>query len=897
MRLTDAARDTLGCRRELRVGSRRVLYHSLAAAEAAGIGAVSRLPFSLKMLLENLLRHEDGGTVTVEDIRALGDWAQERAGGREVAFHPSRVLMQDSAGLPALADLAAMRDALGRWGGAPAGIAPVIPVDLVVDHSVEVDVAGSDDALRRNGEIEFARNRERYAFLRWAAQAFEGLRIVPPGNGICHQVNLEYLAPVVACRGEGDALLAFPDSLLGTDSHTTMVNALGVFGWGCGGIEAAAAMLGQPVALRLPEVIGVRLLGRLPPGATSTDLVLTATAILRRRRLVDKFVEFCGPGLDGLSLPDRASLANMAPEYGATMGFFPIDRATIAYLRATARDAAQIELVEAYARAQGLWRDAADAEPAFTEIVEIDLATVEPSVAGPRRPQDRLGLSAVPASLDAALAEQKGGRAPRRKDVGDRGFALSDGDIVIAAITSCTNTSNPAAMLGAGLLARNAARRGLGVKPWVKTSLAPGSRVVADYLAATGLQASLDALGFNLVGFGCTTCMGNSGPLDPAIDAAIEEGRLVVGAVLSGNRNFEGRIHPRCRVNYLASPALVVAYALSGSLCRDVAAEPLGIGSDGRPVHLAEIWPADAEIAALLHEAATPGRFRANYEAVFAGSAQWQGLPTSSGAVFAWDPASHYIRRPPFFDAATPEPPPLADIEGARILALLGDSVTTDHISPVSAIPREGPAGRYLMAQGIAPRDFNSFSGRRINHDVMARGTFANIRLKNEMAPGTSGGVTRLLPGGEIVSIFAAATAYAEAGTPLVVVAGNAYGTGSARDWAAKGTRLLGVKAVIAEGFERIHRANLAGMGVLPLQFPDRVDRKSLRLDGSETVDVTGIGAGLAPGQRLAAHFHRGDGTSESVSLICRLDTAYEVEYHRNGGILDTVLRGVFGGG
>jgi aconitate hydratase len=914
-------------RRRLAVGTRRFDYFSLEAAEASGLGAVSRLPFSLKVLLENLLRHADGRIVTEDDIAALASWGDRRAAGRDIAFHPGRVLMQDSAGLPALADIAAMRDALARWGGDAAAIDAVIPVDLVVDHSVEVDHAGAPDALARNMAIELARNGERYAFLRWAEQAFAGLRIVKPGNGICHQVNLEHLAPVVAVSPDGG--LAYPDTLLGTDSHTTMINALGVLGWGCGGIEAAAALLGQPIALRIPDVVGCRLVGRLPEGASATDLVLTVTQILRRHDLVQKFVEFCGPGLDALALPDRATLANMAPEYGATMGFFPIDAETLSYLRLTGRDADHVALVEAYAKTQTLWRDAAAPEPLYSDIVEIDLAAIEPSLAGPRRPQDRVALSQVPASFAAALSAQEpqlpaepspsgrgqgegvsalptsaGAVAPNPRpgplpegegEARGRGkISLADGDIVIAAITSCTNTSNPASMIGAGLLARNAVARGLRAKPWVKTSLAPGSRVVADYLAASGLQTSLDALGFNIVGFGCMSCMGNSGPLEPAIAEAIEHGGLTVGAVLSGNRNFEGRIHQRCRVNYLASPALVVAYAIAGSLRIDLRNEPLGTDSAGRTVSLAELWPSDREIQAILRAGIGPALFRARYRDIFTGSASWDALPQARGATLAWDAASQYIRRPPFFDAAAPSPPPLADIRGARILALLGDGITTDHISPVSAIPADGPAGRYLAAQGIAPADFNSFSGRRLNHDVMARGTFGNIRLRNEMAPGTTGGVTSHMPDGAVMPIFAAAADYQAASIPLVVIAGRDYGAGSARDWAAKGTRLLGVKAVIAESFERIHRANLIGMGVLPLQFPDGVTRRTLALDGSETLDITGIAGGLAPGRSVAARIVRRDGTSATIALLCRLDTAYEVDYYRHGGILDAVLRARF---
>ncbi|MBV8650118.1 MAG: aconitate hydratase AcnA, partial [Alphaproteobacteria bacterium] len=730
-----ASRDSFKVRRLLTVGERTTAYFSLAAAEEAQLGGIARLPFSLKVLLENLLRCEDGRVVTDADIRALAEWGTTRARGRDIAFHPGRVLAQDSAGFPALADLAAMRDALKRWGGDPAAIDSVIPVDLVIDHSVEVDSSGEPDSLARNMAIELTRNRERYEFIRWAEQGFDNLRVVPPGNGICHQVNLEYLAPVVATRGTSEETVAFPDTLLGTDSHTPMINALGVLGWGVGGIEAAAVMLGQPVSLPIPEVVGCRLVGKLAPGVTATDLVLTLTQKLRRHDLVEKFVEFCGHGLEALAVPDRATLANMVPEYGATCGFFPIDKATIDYLAATGRDPKRIALVEAYAKAQGLWRDPKTPEPLFSTVIELDLSTVEPSVAGPLRPQDLVPLSQVPASVAAALNEQKGGAPERSTPVEGHDFVLADGHIVIAAITSCTNTSNPAAMIGAGLLARNAVERGLIAKPWVKTSLSPGSRIVADYLAATGLQKSLDALGFNLVGFGCMTCMGNSGPLDPAIAAAIDSCGLLVGSVLSGNRNFEGRVNPRARLNYLASPGLVVAYAIARTLHRDLAREPLGSDASGYPVTLAEIWPSDGEIASVLHAHVSPDLFRKRYADIFTGSAEWRALPVKMGTLFAWDPASTYIRRPPFFDDAAPAPSAVTDIAGARILALLGDGITTDHISPVSAIPADGPAGRYLKAQGVAPADFNSFSGRRVNHDVMLRGAFVNPRLRNEMAP------------------------------------------------------------------------------------------------------------------------------------------------------------------
>jgi len=886
-------RDSLGVRRTLEVGDRRYDYFSLPEA-AARLGEVDALPFTLKILLENLLRHEDGRTVTPTQIRALVDWLGERRSEAEIAYRPARVLMQDFTGVPAVVDLAAMRDAMVTLGGDAGRINPLSPVDLVIDHSVQVDVFGRADAYRRNVEIEYARNRERYAFLRWGSEAFTNFRVVPPGTGICHQVNLEYLAQTVWTATDGNREVAFPDTLVGTDSHTTMVNGLAVLGWGVGGIEAEAAMLGQPISMVIPEVVGFRLLGELPEGATATDLVLTVTQMLRAKGVVGKFVEFFGPGLDHLPLADRATIANMAPEYGATCGFFPIDSVTLDYLRLTGRDPERIALVEAYAKAQGLWRDAGTPDPEFTEVVELDLSTVEPSLAGPRRPQDRVPLGGVKAAFAEALPSLAGdSAADARQPVEGTDYALRHGDVVIAAITSCTNTSNPGVMIAAGLLAEKAVEKGLRTKPWVKTSLAPGSRVVSDYLERAGLRPALDALGFELVGYGCTTCIGNSGPLPEAIARAIGEGRLVAAAVLSGNRNFEGRIHPLVKANYLASPPLVVAYALAGSLTRDLVAEPLGKDRDGNPVYLRDIWPTPAEVAEAVRRAVTREMFERSYADIFAGDAQWAAIGgAAAGLTYDWDPASTYVRRPPYFDGMPREAPArLSDIRGARLLALLGDSITTDHISPAGTIPVDSPAGRYLIAHGVEPRDFNSYGARRGNHEVMMRGTFANIRLRNEMVPGREGGWTRLMPEGEIMPIFDAAMAYRERGTPLLVIGGREYGTGSSRDWAAKGTLLLGVRAVIAESFERIHRANLVGMGVLPLTFPEGVTRATLGLDGSETFDLTGLEEGLRPRATLRLTILRADGSRQEVALLCRLDTEDEVEYYRHGGILHYVLR------
>ena len=878
--------DSFRTARRLTVGGVEYGTFSLSALQEAGIGDVSRLPFSLKVLLENLLRHEDGIAVTQDDIAALANWTEAARGGREIAFHPARVMMPDSSGVPLLADLAAMRDAIVRLGGDPAAINPAVPLDFVIDHSVVVDHAGTRDALDRNMANEFARNAERYRFLKWGQQAFRNLRVLPPGVGICHQINLEFLSRVVWTEMRGGITFAYPDCLLGMDSHTPMVNGLGVLGWGVGGLEAGAAMLGQPVSMQVPDVVGCRLTGALREGATATDLVLNLTKLLRDHGVVQKFVEFCGPALNGMPVGDRTTIANMAPEYGATMGFFPVDRETVTYLSATGRTAAETALVEGYCRAQGMWRDPDAPEPVFSDLVEFDLASVEPTMAGPFRSQEKTALSEVPQSFQAALSELAEGDG--ETSVGD--FTIRHGDIAIAAITSCTNTSNPGVMLGAGLLARNAVTKGLKAKPWVKTSLGPGSRVVADYLDRAGLMAPLEALGFHVVGYGCTTCMGNSGPLDPAIARGIEAGGVIMGAVHSGNRNFEGRAHPQCRVNYLASPPLVVASALAGSLNVDLANEPLGEGTDG-PVYLRDIWPSAHAIEEALHGCMTPEMFRDRYADVERGGADWRALEAAAGDLFEWEPDSTYIRRPPFFEDMTAALPETGDILGARPLAIFGDHLTTDHISPVSAIPPDSLSGRYLQERGVAPKDLSSYAQRRVNHDVMLRATFNQIRIRNEMCPGTQGGVTRHMPGGEQMTIFDTAARYREEGVPMVVIGGKDYGQGSSRDWAAKGTRALGVRAVIAEGVERIHRSNLIGMGVLPLQFPEGVSRLTLGLDGSEVFGLTGMAAGIEPGMPVTCRIRRTDGGTETVTLRCRLDTKGEVDYYRNGGSLHYVLR------
>ena len=888
--------DSLKTRRTLKVGDKTYDYFSLAAAAEAGLGEVARLPYSLKVLLENLLRFEDGVTVTVEDVGALAGWAGERRADREIAYRPARVLMQDFTGVPAVVDLATMREAMVSMGGTASQINPLSAVDLVIDHSVMVDFSGAAGAFQANVDMEFKRNGERYSFLRWGQSAFDNFRVVPPGTGICHQVNLEYLSQVVWQGEAGGKAIVFPDTLVGTDSHTTMVNGLAVLGWGVGGIEAEAAMLGQPVSMLIPEVVGFRLTGSPPEGVTATDVVLTVTEMLRSHGVVGKFVEFCGPGLDRLSLADRATIANMAPEYGATCGFFPIDGETIRYLEFTSRDPERVALVEAYAKAQGMWRDAKSAEPVFTDMMELDLASVAPSLAGPKRPQDRVLLSEAATAFATHLAAETAD-ADAEGAVADADFRLNHGDVVIAAITSCTNTSNPSVMLAAGLVAKKARARGLAVKPWVKTSLAPGSQVVSDYLAAAGLQDDLDALGFHLVGYGCTTCIGNSGPLQENIIKTIEADDLLVCSVLSGNRNFEGRVSPQTRANYLASPPLVVAYAIAGSMRVDLQNDSLGADSDGNPVYLRDIWPSNAEIAEALSRALTPAMFAARYADAFAGPAEWREISTAGGETYDWDDASTYVRKPPFFEDMAAEPGVAADITGARALAILGDSVTTDHISPAGAIKADSPAGAYLTAHGVGRAEFNSYGSRRGNHQVMMRGTFANIRIRNEMAPGTEGGVTRYLADDSVMPIYDAAMKYLDSGIPLVVIAGKEYGTGSSRDWAAKGTRLLGVKAVIVESFERIHRSNLVGMGVLPLQFAEGTTRETLGLDGSETFDITGLEGGIAPRMEVTLNIHRAGGASDAVPLVCRIDTADEVDYYLNGGILHYVLRNMLKAG
>ena len=887
--MSDSGHDQLKARRTLKVGAKSYDYYALAAVAEAGLGDIARLPYSLKVLLENLLRHENGRTVTVDDIKATADWLEARSSKHEIAFHPARTLLQDFTGVPAVVDLAAMRQAMAALGGDPQKINPLATVDLVIDHSVMVDTFGSVEAFEANVKREFERNRERYSFLHWGSKAFDNFRVVPPGTGICHQVNLEYLAKTVWTRKDGSAELAYPDTLVGTDSHTTMVNGLSVLGWGVGGIEAEAAMLGQPISMLLPEVIGFKLNGALKEGTTATDLVLTVTQMLRAKGVVGKFVEFFGPGLNDLALADRATMSNMAPEYGATCGFFPIDGETLAYLRLTGRDADRIALVEAYAKAQGLWRNDDDADPVFTDTLELDLASVEPSLAGPKRPQDKVTLAGAAEAFGVALGELGGsGRSVPAKGTD---FVVEDGHVVIAAITSCTNTSNPSVMLGAGLLARKARARGLTVKPWVKTSLAPGSQVVTDYLVAAGVQEDLDALGFNLVGYGCTTCIGNSGPLPDPVADAIDDGELVVGAVLSGNRNFEGRVHPQVRANYLASPPLVVAYAIAGSLNVNLTTDPLGEDADGKPVYLKDIWPSNKEIADTLASSLTPEMFRARYDNVAEGPADWQGISSTPSETYDWQDSSTYVRYPTFFEGMTVEPDAVEDILGARPMAILGDSVTTDHISPAGSIKKESPAGDYLIERQVRPGEFNSYGSRRGNHEIMMRGTFANIRIKNEMVPGVEGGVTRHISGGAELPIYDAAMRYAADGVPLVIIAGKEYGTGSSRDWAAKGTRLLGVRAVIVESFERIHRSNLVGMGVLPLEFKPGTDRKTLRLDGTETFDITGAAAGISPRMDVQCRITRADGAVEDITLTCRIDTLDEVEYFRHGGILQYVIR------
>ncbi|MGE0593155.1 MAG: aconitate hydratase AcnA [Vicinamibacterales bacterium] len=888
--------NSFGTRSELRLGARTVQYYSLAALEAAGFPGVSRLPYSMKILLENLLRREDGAFVKTEDVRAVAEWDAAGAVEKEISFMPARVLLQDFTGVPCVVDLAAMRDAMVSLGGNPDLVNPLQPVELVIDHSVQVDYFGRPDAFTLNAELEFSRNRERYAFLRWGQEAFDNFKAVPPDTGIVHQVNLEYLARVVFAETVDGQTVAYPDTLVGTDSHTTMVNGLGVVGWGVGGIEAEAAMLGQPISMLLPRVLGVRLTGSLPKGTTATDLVLTVTEILRKKGVVGTFVEFFGEGLKDLTLADRAVLGNMCPEYGATVAIFPIDRMTIEYLRLTGRDAESIALVEGYARAQGLFREDDTPDAVYSDLVEIDLATIEPSLAGPRRPQDRVPLSGASAAFKTALpsmqAATKPGAAATATAVADADLDVLDhGAVVIAAITSCTNTSNPAVMVGAGLLAKKAVEKGLTQKPWVKTSLAPGSKVVSHYLDAAGLTPALDALGFNLVGYGCTTCIGNSGPLPEDVSAIVRDRNLVVASVLSGNRNFEGRIQQDVRANYLASPPLVVAYALAGWITTDLTTEPLGHDRTGAPVYLRDIWPSEAEVQETMLRAVTKEMFETAYKDVFAGDERWQALAVPEGSRFAWDDTSTYIRKPTFLEGMTMEAPTPADITGARVLAVLGDSVTTDHISPAGAIKADSPAGHYLVEKGVLPTDFNSYGARRGNHEVMMRGTFANVRLRNQLAPGTEGGWTRYQPGGEQMSIYAASVQYRAAGIPLLVIAGKEYGSGSSRDWAAKGTMLLGVKAVIAESFERIHRSNLVNMGVLPLQFKAGEGAAALGLSGTEAFDLLGVADRLTPRGDLRVTATAADGTVCEFTVTVRIDTPEELVAFRHGGILPYVVR------
>jgi aconitate hydratase len=882
-----AAGNSFGTRDRLNVGAQAFDIHRLEFLEKKISCNLSKLPFSLRILLENLLRCEDGRFVRPDDIRALANWTPG-ATEKEIAFMPARVLLQDFTGVPAVVDLATMREAIKRMGGNPRLINPLFPAELVIDHSVQVDSFGSANAFGLNAELEFQRNIERYAFLRWGQTAFQNFKVVPPDTGICHQVNLEYLARVVCAMPSGSRVEAYPDSVVGTDSHTTMVNALGVFGWGVGGIEAEAAMLGQPSSMLIPDVVGFRLHGKLREGATATDLVLTVTEMLRKKGVVGKFVEFCGTGLSSLSVPDRATIANMAPEYGATMGFFPVDAETLAYLQFTARSAEQIALVEAYCKEQMLFRTDEMADPVFSDKLELDLGIVEPTVAGPKRPQDRVSLRNAKSSFTKVVEGTPDKHVAVRNN-GDS-FDLSSGAVVIAAITSCTNTSNPSLMLGAGLLAKKAVARGLHVKPWVKTSLAPGSKVVTDYLDASGLTKYLEKLNFHLVGYGCTTCIGNSGPLPEAIGAAIKDNNLVAVAVLSGNRNFEGRIHPLVRANYLASPPLVVAYALAGRMDMDLTTESLGLDSEGKPVFLRDIWPTPQEIESAVRDSVTSEMYAKEYANVFEGDAHWKSMPVPEGDLYKWDPKSTYIKQPPFFENMPKTPPALADIHGARVLAILGDSVTTDHISPAGSIPVDSPAGKYLIANGVKPHEFNSYGARRGNHEVMMRGTFANIRLRNQLAPGTEGCWTLFLPGNEKMTIYDAAVKYREGGVPLVVLAGKEYGSGSSRDWAAKGTRLLGVRAVMAESYERIHRSNLVGMGVLPLEFKTGENRETLGLTGQEIFEIEGV-ASLSPKKAISVRAQSGDGSAKIFSVIARVDTPEEVSYYHHGGILQYVLR------
>jgi aconitate hydratase len=889
-------RDHFGSRKTLASAAGTVTYHRLDALPAQGAADLTALPCTVKILLENVLRSEDAGLASEADVLALAAWTPDKAGASEHPFLPARVVLQDFTGVPAVVDLAAMRSAMARLGGDPQRINPLVPADLVIDHSVQVDVFGSSEAFAVNVRKEYERNRERYMLLRWAQKAFDDLRVVPPGMGIVHQVNLEFLASVVQVRERDGVAVAFPDTLVGTDSHTTMINGLGVLGWGVGGIEAEAVLLGQPLYLLMPDVIGLRLSGELPPGATATDLVLTVTQLLRQHGVVGRFVEFTGPGIAQLGLADRATLANMSPEYGATAALFPVDDETLRYLRVTGRDPAKVDLVERYCKEQGLFRTAATADPRFATTVELDLATIEPSMAGPKRPQDRVRLSQVQRSFRDAYPARLSAAMPEAIAIDLEGARtnVGDGTVVIAAITSCTNTSNPAVMIAAGLLAKKAVERGLGTRPHVKTSLAPGSRVVTEYLKGSGLLPYLELLRFYVVGYGCTTCIGNSGPLPEPVARAVKEHDLVVAAVLSGNRNFEGRIHPQVRASYLASPPLVVAYALAGTVDIDLTVEPLGVDAEGQPVYLRDIWPTNDEVRAAVDAAVKPELFTASYGKVFAGDEEWRTLPVPEGGLYAWDPASTYIQEPPFFVGLAPDPASLADIIDARALLVLGDSITTDHISPAGSIPVDSPAGRYLIAHGVASRDFNSYGSRRGNHEVMMRGTFGNVRLRNELTPAREGDWTIHLPSGEEMRVYDAAQRYLAAGTPLVVLAGKEYGSGSSRDWAAKGPMLLGIKAVIAESYERIHRSNLVGMGVLPLQFKAGESRTSLGLSGRETFCIRGV-AGLRAGAEVTVEVRDAEGRVSRFAVLARIDSATEVSYLRHGGILPMVLRKLAG--
>ncbi|MBX3583404.1 MAG: aconitate hydratase AcnA [Rhizobiaceae bacterium] len=888
--------DSFNCRRTLNVGSAEYIYYDLIEAEKNGLTGISQLPYSMKVLLENLLRNEDGRSVTKESIQAVAGWLTDKGkAGVEIAYRPARVLMQDFTGVPAVVDLAAMRDAMASLGGDPQKINPLVPVDLVIDHSVIVDEFGTPLAFARNVELEYQRNQERYNFLKWGQQAFRNFRVVPPGTGICHQVNLEYLAQTVWTRtGEDGDIIAYPDTCVGTDSHTTMVNGLGVLGWGVGGIEAEAAMLGQPVSMLLPEVIGFRLTGKLKEGVTATDLVLTVTQMLRKKGVVGKFVEFFGPGLSNMTLADRATIGNMAPEYGATCGFFPVDSETIRYLTMSGRAENRIALVEAYCRAQGMWRDKDSAEPVFTDTLDLDLSTVVPSMAGPKRPEGRVALEDIASGFATALEGEykKTVDLARRYAVEGTDFDIGHGDVVIAAITSCTNTSNPSVLIGAGLLARNANRRGLKQKPWVKTSLAPGSQVVAEYLEKSGLQKELDQIGFNLVGFGCTTCIGNSGPLPAPISKTINDKGLIAAAVLSGNRNFEGRVSPDVQANYLASPPLVVAHALAGTVTKDLTTEPLGEDKDGKPVFLREIWPTSQEIEEFIAENVTRELFARKYADVFKGDENWRAVQAPEGQTYTWNDSSTYVQNPPYFVGMGRKPGDVSGIENARILGLFGDKITTDHISPAGSIKAASPAGKYLTDHGVGVADFNQYGTRRGNHEVMMRGTFANIRIRNHMLGenGKEGGYTIHYPSKEEMSIYDAAMEYKKEGVPLVIFAGVEYGNGSSRDWAAKGTNLLGVRAVIAQSFERIHRSNLVGMGIVPFVFEEGMSWASLGLKGDETVTIDGLET-IRPRQKIAATITYGDGTVKNVPILCRIDTVDELEYFKNGGILQYVLR------